>query len=217
MLSSEIYALLRKTLEAGVAISQGGVVKFCNQQAGLLLEIPPADITARCCIDLIAGKGELGEPICGPNCLVRERAAVGQATEPFDCEIRVGETSKWVNVSTLIVSTREDKVLIVHLMRDIDDKKKLEAVTRRFLDQVSGLSGETMEQLLHAASPHLDLSDREKAVLKHLVDGHSTKHIANELGVSTTTIRNHVNHLLHKLSAHSRTEAVLRAVREKLV
>jgi DNA-binding CsgD family transcriptional regulator len=64
-------------------------------------------------------------------------------------------------------------------------------------------------------SPHL--TPRQLDVLRRLSDGQSTESIANALGVSKETVRNHVRGLLGRLGVHSRLEAVLRAHELELV
>jgi PAS domain S-box-containing protein len=65
------------------------------------------------------------------------------------------------------------------------------------------------------AAPHL--TPRQLDVLRRLSDGQSTESIANALGVSKETVRNHVRGLLGRLGVHSRLEAVLRAHELELV
>lgn len=55
------------------------------------------------------------------------------------------------------------------------------------------------------------LTPRERQVLGFLVDGLTTEEIASELGVVLETARNHIRHILLKLDAHSRVQAVARA------
>jgi LuxR family maltose regulon positive regulatory protein len=55
------------------------------------------------------------------------------------------------------------------------------------------------------------LSERELEVLRLVAEGASNKTIADALVVSVGTVKSHLNHLLGKLAAHSRTEAVARA------
>jgi DNA-binding NarL/FixJ family response regulator len=57
------------------------------------------------------------------------------------------------------------------------------------------------------------LTAREREVLRHLARGESNEDIANELFVSTHTIRNHVQNILTKLNAHSKLSAVATATR----
>lgn len=52
------------------------------------------------------------------------------------------------------------------------------------------------------------LTPRQNEVLRLLERGHSTEQIADELQLSTETVRNHISHLLRTLGVHSRLEAV---------
>ncbi|MCI2237892.1 response regulator transcription factor [Paenibacillus sp. TRM 82003] len=61
------------------------------------------------------------------------------------------------------------------------------------------------------------LSPRELDVLRLLARGMANREIAGELGISENTVKNHVRNLLEKLQLHSRMEAVVYAVREKIV
>jgi LuxR family maltose regulon positive regulatory protein len=55
------------------------------------------------------------------------------------------------------------------------------------------------------------LTDRELEVLGLLAAGRSNQRIAEELVVSLDTVKKHVSHVLSKLGAANRTEAVARA------
>ena len=66
-----------------------------------------------------------------------------------------------------------------------------------------------------AASYHL--TPQETEVLKLLVEGHHYKTAANELGISTNTVSFHLKHIYEKLQVHSKTEAVAKALRERLI
>jgi DNA-binding NarL/FixJ family response regulator len=62
-----------------------------------------------------------------------------------------------------------------------------------------------------------DLTPRERSVLRCLTQGLTNQQAADELGVTVNTVRNHVQHLLYKLDAHSRLEAVVLATRDGLL
>ena len=55
------------------------------------------------------------------------------------------------------------------------------------------------------------LSARETDVLRALVEGHSNKEIAAQLGLTEGTVKNHMTQVLVKLGALDRTQAALRA------
>ena len=61
------------------------------------------------------------------------------------------------------------------------------------------------------------LTDKEKEVLKHLTTGLSYKLIAAEIEVSVETVRTHLKHIYAKLHVNSSTQAVSKAINEKLV
>lgn len=62
-----------------------------------------------------------------------------------------------------------------------------------------------------------ELTDRELDVLRLMTAGTSTDAMAETLYVSAHTIRSHVRHILEKLGAHSKLEAVAIALREGIV
>jgi DNA-binding NarL/FixJ family response regulator len=61
------------------------------------------------------------------------------------------------------------------------------------------------------------LTDREMEVLKLVAQGLNNRDIAKELFISENTVKNHIRNILEKLHLHSRMEAVVYAVREKLL
>lgn len=56
-------------------------------------------------------------------------------------------------------------------------------------------------------------SERELQVLERIAAGGSNKEIADELGISTQTVKNHISSILRKLALSDRTQAVLFALR----
>jgi DNA-binding NarL/FixJ family response regulator len=61
------------------------------------------------------------------------------------------------------------------------------------------------------------LTPQEMELLKLLIEGHHKKTAAAALGVSFHTVSFHLNNIYEKLQVHSKTEAVAKALREKLV
>ena len=72
------------------------------------------------------------------------------------------------------------------------------------------------------ATPHLDseltspLTTRERDVLRQLAFGLNNKEIAQALGISYETVKEHVQHILRKLNVADRTQAAIWAVRRGL-
>ena len=61
------------------------------------------------------------------------------------------------------------------------------------------------------------LTDRELEVLRLVARGLNNRDIAKQLYISENTVKNHIRNILEKLQLHSRMEAVVYAVREKLL
>ena len=61
------------------------------------------------------------------------------------------------------------------------------------------------------------LTPHEMRLLKLLVEGHIYKTAAAELGVSINTICFHIRSIYQKLHVHSKSEAVAKALRERLI
>jgi len=61
------------------------------------------------------------------------------------------------------------------------------------------------------------LTPQETELLKLMVDGHHYKTAAAELGITTSTVSFHLKNIYEKLQVHSKTEAVAKALRERLL
>ena len=67
-----------------------------------------------------------------------------------------------------------------------------------------------------AAAVDVGLTEREREVLRGLVQGLAYKQVADRLGISIDTVRTHIRAIYKKLQVHSVAEAVGRAIRERL-
>lgn len=101
------------------------------------------------------------------------------------------------------------------VMKSADDSMLLTAVRtvaagKRFISpEIKGL--------LAVDPPAPTLSPRQQDVLSSLVKGFNNTEIADQLGISRTVVKEHVENLLVKLGAANRTEAVAIALRKQLV
>jgi DNA-binding NarL/FixJ family response regulator len=82
----------------------------------------------------------------------------------------------------------------------------------KLLDEFKQMSRSDRQQV-----PTPRLTDRELEVLKLVAHGLNNREIAKRLFISENTVKNHVRNILEKLQLHSRMEAVMYAVREKLL
>ncbi len=61
------------------------------------------------------------------------------------------------------------------------------------------------------------LTGREVEILRHVAAGETSREIGRVLYISENTVKNHIRNILEKLHLHSRMEAVVYAVREKMI
>jgi two-component system nitrate/nitrite response regulator NarL len=78
-------------------------------------------------------------------------------------------------------------------------------VAAMLLAQLAALAPETA---VDRAARAPKLTPRQQEILEQISRGLSNKEIARLLGISTATVKNHVHHLLEKLSVHRRTQAL---------
>ena len=82
----------------------------------------------------------------------------------------------------------------------------------KLIDEFKQMSKPDREQ-----GPALRLTERELEVLRMVAKGLNNREVAKELFISENTVKNHVRNILEKLQLHSRMEAVMYAMREKLL
>lgn len=61
------------------------------------------------------------------------------------------------------------------------------------------------------------LTDRELAVLQEISHGHSTREIADGIGISEDTVKSYLKHIYRKLGVRDRTEAATEGLRRRLI
>lgn len=83
------------------------------------------------------------------------------------------------------------------------------SIARKVLDVFKTIAPPTL--------PNVRLTPREAEILEHLVAGSSYKKIAAALTIKVDTVSTHVKKIYEKLQVHSKTEAVAKALRHKLV
>lgn len=100
-------------------------------------------------------------------------------------------------------------------------------VTRRVIERFAAKpavaspsrASENVDSAPHVPSPEAigDLSNREVEVLQLIARGMSNQEIAQELWVSSTTVKTHVSHILTKLGVRDRVQAVVEAYESGIV
>jgi DNA-binding NarL/FixJ family response regulator len=102
-----------------------------------------------------------------------------------------------------------------YLLKNAEPEQLFQAI-RQVAAGHGVLSPEVTKRVMQAASvrdqkPSPSLSRRERDVLDHLARGETTAEIAASLVISENTVKTHIRHILKKLEAANRAEAIARA------
>jgi DNA-binding NarL/FixJ family response regulator len=102
---------------------------------------------------------------------------------------------------------------VAHAVRVVADGQSLisPSMAIKLLDEFKQLSRSDGRQV---STPRV--SARELEVLQLVAQGMNNREIGKRLFISENTVKNHVRNILEKLQLHSRMDAVMYAVREKL-
>lgn len=213
-LTADAVRVLREALErageAVMVVDGRQRVVLWNTAAERLLGWRKEDVLGRPCYRVVTGHDRTGHLVCCPGCPEFVMARTGEPIPPRDVCYRSREGRYvWVNQSTLVVrfGPDEDEHWVVHLFRDITHQRRVEELVD-LLTQREGFDA--------GAAGSQPLTRREREVLSLLAQGMDTQAIARALFLSTATVRNHVQNLMRKLGAHTRAEAVARALKEGL-
>ncbi|MBI4401564.1 MAG: helix-turn-helix transcriptional regulator [Nitrospirae bacterium] len=118
----------------------------------------------------------------------------------------------WLNVSSLSVPSRKRGVFwIAHLFRNINKQAKVYQLVQVLHTVLCAPSVPAVERCPDAppdVPASLPLTEREREILRLLATGATSAHIADSLCLSSKTVRNHIQHILEKLGAHNRLQAL---------
>ncbi len=106
-----------------------------------------------------------------------------------------------------------------YLMKNVSARELAAAIRAAHAGKMT-LSPEAAQALAHAAAQHseaADLTEREREVLKLMVEGLNNAEIAERLVVSISTVKYHISNILSKLQVDNRVAAVTLAIQKKWV
>jgi two-component system, NarL family, response regulator LiaR len=136
---------------------------------------------------------------------------------------------KYPNVKVIVLTSFHDQNMVQgalqagaigYLQKNVT-AKELGIAIRSAFDGKMTLSAEATQVLAHSvAQPQIQgeqLTERERDVLKAMVNGLNNREIAEALVISLGTVKFHVSNIFQKLGVDSRVEAVKMAIEQKLV
>jgi len=190
----------------GVAVwvsDENGYIIFMNERAESLLGRDAVATLGAPCHQVIAGKSEDGQQWCEHNCRIHEMAKTGEQIEPYTLRINDhSDEEHWLQLLVIPYTTEEGMTQLAHCAFRIDRTHIIES----YLDRVAARTPVNAKREFDLEESRL--SRREREVLDLLAQDKNLYEIAELLGVSYYTVRNHVQHVLGKMGVHSTLEAV---------
>lgn len=208
--SKQFLILIQATSDPAFAIDVTGRISAWNSAAVELFGTSEAAAIGVPCHDILQCTTDDGMAV-SERCTIALESQANQPLGNFDLRLQTKGGRLWCNLSTLVVrdavSGARHTIFIVH-PREMG--KRLEQALGEFVRTQANARSNGAPTTSTRATPavNLHLSSRELEVLKHLAKGQSTRNIANQLNISSATVNNHIKHILTKLDAHTRLEAI---------
>ncbi len=216
----EIKELVVSTSDPAFAVDGSGQIVAWNSAAEAMFGLTVDQAVGKACGEIIQGTDECGS-VCSADCTVQQAVRKHHPVGNFDLQVETAGGRQWCNVSVLIADEASSTVpYSIHIVRQIDVRKRLELLMRDFIVAGTGMPAEQATTLIastRAPAQDTELSNREIEVLKLLAKGVKTTTVAEQLHISRTTVNNHIQHILRKLDAHTRLEAIRRAEHAGLI
>ena len=217
----ELLAVLARADDGVFALDQAERVVFWNAAAERITGYQADEVLGRPCHEIFGSEQRAGCHKCQPDCPVM-RAAQNQ--EPVPTYNVLGRTkagaSILLNISVIVPLRRHGSVCTIHLFRDATRQLRYETYVEQILCAAAQLSGpqQTLAQRALQATPFFaPLSAREKEILGLLVQGKAAREIAETLGISYVTVRNHLQTILRKFGVHTQRQVIKLALEHHLV
>lgn len=155
----------------------------------------------------------------GPDGEPTSSVSVVRSVTEADRDVRVIVLTEVTDINLLQAALAEGAVAVTHKVQPLAE---LFQVIERVQAGEAVLSSELMRAVIGRTQSNEQslasfLTTREREVLGRLVQGQSTRQIAESMGVAYSTARTHIQSVLDKLGVHSRLEAAAFAARHQVV
>jgi DNA-binding CsgD family transcriptional regulator len=212
---TDLLELLKVGDVPAFASDQDHRIVFWNRGAERLLGRPAGQALGRRCHDVLAGRDVFGNRFCYAACPISETLRHREAAQPVDLHVACASGSRIVHVTTHQVPDKTNRsrasFTLVHVLQPIVESGRLARILAR-MERGEDMPRPTDLPIRPGQAPATtgaeSLTIREREVLGCVAAGFQNKEIAQALGISVATARNHVHRILEKLGVHSKLEAL---------
>ncbi len=195
-----------------------GLITSWNESAEELLGYPAEDVVGRPCYEVLCGRDTFGNRFCDEECAIKRMAQKSEPARLFVLDMRDASSQRVsVRVSVLRLPAAEpSRFFLVHTLLPVGLSTGLGSGDSSAHDAGATLAAAD-EQSISEQARIRSLTPRETEVLRLLAAGNASQDVANELFISLTTVRTHIQNILRKLEVHSQLEAVALAFKRGLI
>jgi DNA-binding CsgD family transcriptional regulator/PAS domain-containing protein len=217
---AEVCRLVAASKHPTVAVDEDNRIVSWNRAATALLGFSKSGVVGKAFQEVIAARDAFGNLYCSDNPALHEMAKRGEPIRAFTLEV--------TDVDEVPVQT----VVSVDALPG-GNPSRYHLLLRLRPERRKGLAGQIVAALLRASpleEPErtdrshtdkknlpLDLTVRQREVLRLLARGQGAQGIAETLSISVNTARNHIRNIETRLGVHNQAEAVAVALRHRLI
>ena len=196
-----LHRMVSRCPDGVFVVSGDGRVTLWNDAAERILGHQARDVVGRPCQQVLFPCDSAEEAACCCEGGVSFAGNGGGAVSTFEIHTRARSGRLiWLSVSVHAGCDEHGRRFAVHVIRDVTETRELLALVHR-----------------HTPQEHSALTRRELEILRFVATGAGTKAVAEQLKVSPSTVRNHVQNIMSKLGVHNRLQAVAYANSHRLL
>lgn len=212
----DVVKIVESSPHPAFAADEADHVLALNPAAEELLGVPRGEVLGRAFHEVIEPRDVFGNRLCADGCALHEMVRRGEPVQAFDLDVRQasGHYTR-VRLAVVVVLGPEDGSyrLVYHLIPQRRRRWSDDAIDML----LRGHGGQPPTPRREDGEAVVELTRREREVLVHMAAGETTREISAALAIRPNTLRSHTQHILEKLGARSRAEAVAFALRKRLV
>jgi DNA-binding CsgD family transcriptional regulator len=214
---SDTLDRIARSGEAVFAIDSADRIILWNKKCEEMLGKPARAVLGKRCYDVMAGRDQNGNIYCYRNCPVvhQAREKPEDPVRRFQLSVDTGKKGrKSIEISLFAIPSYHPALsTVVHVLRE--PKQKTSPLERDLAKETD--AREPLWPMATKEGEPIDLTSREKEILRCLGEGLSTPEIAKRLFIAPVTVRNHIQAVLRKLDVHTKMAAVVFAYQHDLI